>query len=45
MNCKEDNAEYASMRMLAVSNAKILRVGGAYGLIFDNVAVIQVYQY
>ncbi|WP_315003561.1 hypothetical protein [uncultured Selenomonas sp.] len=25
MNCKADNAEYASMRMLAVSNAQILR--------------------
>ena len=34
VNCKADNAEYASMRMLAVSNAQILRVGGAHELIF-----------
>ena len=31
---KADNAAYASVRMLAVSNAQILRVGGARGLIF-----------
>ena len=34
MSRKADNAAYASVRMLAVSNAKILRVGGAHGLIF-----------